>query len=117
MAADTSTSTTTAGVFSVERWLEVILWSSYTDNFREQGYVNYDTCVNLSEKTVHAVVSNRAHHTVWVLMDRIKELRKFREKDAVKILWVSTRNKCTVCMKGILLSTAFSAPLLYTLDI
>ena len=109
MAADISS---TAGGFSVEKWLEVILWSDYTDAFRARGYVNYERCANLSGKDVHAVVGN--HGFAWALMDRVKELRKLSEKDAAEILRVSTRNKCTVCMKGILhvLLTAFSAPLL-----
>ena len=99
-----ASSTTTAGGFSVEKWLEVVNCSQYTVVFNARGYVNYETCASLSEEDVRAVVNN---HPTVKLMNRVKELRKLSEKDAAEILWVSTRNKCTVCMKGILLPTAF----------
>ena len=108
MAADTS-STTTAGGFSVEKWLEVVNYSKYTVAFNVRGYVNYETCASLSDEDVRAVVSPWDNHVR--LMNRVKELSKLSEKAAAEILWVSNRNKCTVCMKGILLPTAFSGPL------
>ena len=104
MAADTG-STTAAGGFSVEKWLEVVNYSKYTVAFNVRGYVNYETCASLSEEDVRAVVNPRNNHVR--LMNRVKELRKLSEKAAAEILWVSNRNKCTVCMKGILLPTAF----------
>ena len=98
-AADTSSSTsTTAGGFSFGRWLKIVFWSSYTAAFRDRGYVTYERCASLSEEDVRAVVGNHPH--TWVLMDRVNELRRLSEEDTVKILWVSTRHKCTVCMNA-----------------
>ena len=98
-AADTrlaSTSSTTAGGFSLERWLNIVFWSDYTAGFRARGYVTYERCANLSEKDVRAVVDN---HPLWAkLMHRVEDLRRLSEEDTAKILWVSTRHKCTVCM-------------------
>ena len=88
MAADSS--------FNVQRWLKAIGASSYTAALTGHGYVNYERCVNLSEEDVRAVVNNDDH--VRLLMNRVKELRQFTEEDAVKLLSVSTRNKCTVCI-------------------
>ena len=93
-AADTSS--TTAGGFSLERWLKIVLWSNCAAAFRDRGYVTYERCASLSEKDVRAVVDNHPH--AWVLMNRVNELRRLSEEDTVKILWVSTRHKCTVCM-------------------
>ena len=89
MAADSS--------FNVQRWLGIVGFFSHTAAaLTGHGYVNYERCVNLSEEDVRAVVKN--DYDVRVLMDRIKELRQFTEEDAVKLLSVSTRNKCTVCI-------------------
>ena len=93
MAADTTKST---GSFNVEKWLKAAGFSSYTTDFTGHGHVNYERCVNLSEEDARAVVDNEDH--VWLLMNRVKELRKLSEEDAVKLLSVSTRNKCTVCV-------------------
>ena len=93
-AADTSTSSTTAGGFSLERWLNIVYWSDYTAAFRARGYVTFERCASLSEKQVRAVVDNHPH--AWVLMHRVEDLRRLSEEDTAKILWVST--ECTVCM-------------------
>ena len=99
MAADSS--------FNVQRWLKAIGASSYTAALTGHGYVNYERCVNLSEEDVRAVVKN--DNDVRLLMNRVKELRQFTEEDAVKLLSVSTRNKCTVCI-----GSCFFGPLLCT---
>ena len=89
MAADSS--------FNVQRWLKVAGFLSRTAAaLTGHGYVNYERCVNLSEEDVRAVV--KSDNDVRVLMNRVKELRQFTEEDAVKLLSVSTRNKCTVCI-------------------
>ena len=82
--------------FNVQRWLKAIGASSYTAALTGHGYVNYERCVNLSEEDVRAVV--KSDYNVRWLMDRIKELRQFTEEDVVKLVSVSTRNKCTVCI-------------------
>ena len=90
MAADTSTSTGSFS-FTVDRWLKVIGFPSRVTAFTASGHVNYESCINLSEDDVRSVgVKN--DNSVQVLMDRVKELRKLSEEDAVKLLWVSTRN-------------------------
>ena len=97
MAADTSTTT---GSFNLERWLKVIEASHYTAAFTGHGLVSYERCINISEDDARAVGMND-DDDVRLLMDRIKELRKLSEEDAVKLLSVSTRNKCTVCTERI----------------
>ena len=92
MAADT----TTTGSFNLERWLKAIDLSEYTAAFTGHGLVSYERCINISEDDLRAVGVNDDTY-VRFLMDRIKELRKLSEEDAVKLLSVSTRNKCTVC--------------------
>ena len=90
MATDSSTS------FNTERWLKAAGASDYTSDFTGHGYVTYERCVNLSEDDIRAVADNDTH--VRLLMDRVKDLRQFTKEDAVKLLSVSTRNKCTVCI-------------------
>lgn len=85
------------GGFSVERWLKIVSWPRYTAAFRARGYVTYERCANLSEKDVRAAVDNNDLAMVK-LMDRVEDLRRLSEEDTVKILWVSTRHKCTICM-------------------
>ena len=94
MAADSSTSLGTS--FNVERWLKATGVSLYAADFTGHGYVTYERCVNLSEDDLRAIVNNDRH--VRMLMQRVKDLRQFTEEDAVKLLSVSTRNKCTVCI-------------------
>ena len=93
MAADTSTTT---GSFNLERWLKAIGLSEYTAAFTGHGLVSYERFINISEDDLRVVGVNNDDH-IRFLMDRIKELRKLSEEDAVKLLSVSTRNKCTVC--------------------
>ena len=93
MAADTSATT---GSFNLERWLKAIGASHYTAAFTGHGLVSYERCINISEDDLRAVGVND-DTDVW--MDRVKELRKLSEEDAVKLLSVSIRNKCTVCIK------------------
>ena len=93
MATDTSTTT---GSFNLESWLKAIRASDYTAAFTGHGLVSYERCINLSEDDLRAVGVND-DTDVRFLMDRIKELRKLSEEDAVKLLSVSTRNKFTVC--------------------
>ena len=90
MAADTSTSTGSFS-FSVDRWLKAVGASEYRTAFTISGHVNYGSCINLSEEELRAVGVEDDDH-VRVLMNRVKELRKLSEEDAVKLLWVSTRN-------------------------
>ena len=90
MATDSSTN------FNTERWLKAAGASDYTADFTGHGYVTYERCVNLSEDDLRAVADNDNH--VRLLMNRVKTLRQFTEEDAVKLLLVSTRNKCTVCI-------------------
>ena len=86
--ADTSTGSFS---FSVDRWLKAVGFSDYVTAFTTNGHVNYGSCINLSEEDVRAVgVKNNTD--VKRLMARVKELRKLSEEDAVKLLWVSTRN-------------------------
>ena len=92
MAADTSTTT---GSFNLERWLKAIGTSHYTAAFTGHGLVSYERCINISEDDLRTVGVNDTD--VRFLMDRMKELRKLSEEDAVKLLSVSTRNKFTVC--------------------
>ena len=99
MAADSS--------FNVQRWLKAVGFSSYTAAFTGHGYVNYERCINFFEEDVRAVVNNE--WDVVRLMKRVKELRKFTEEDAVKLLSVSICNKCTLCI-----GSCFFGPLLYT---
>ena len=87
MATDTSTGSAT---FNVERWLRGIGFSFYTTDFTDHGYVTYERCINLSEADLRAVENNSGN--VRLFMNRVKELRKFTEEDAVKLLSVSTRN-------------------------
>ena len=54
MAADTTGSFS----FSVDRWLKAVGLSSYTTAFTTSGYVNYGSCINLSEEDVRAVGVN-----------------------------------------------------------
>ena len=96
MAADTSTTT---GNFNLERWLKVANFPEHTAAFTSHGLVSYERCINLSEDDLRAVGVNKDNHVE--LMSRVKELRKLSEEDAVKLLSVSTRNKCTVCVKWI----------------
>ena len=98
MATDTSTVSAT---FNVERWLRGIGFSFYTTDFTDHGYVTYERCINLSEDDLRAVENSRNSDSrnVRLFMNRVKELRKLSENDAVKLLWVSTRNYCTVCIK------------------
>ena len=87
MAADTSTSTG----FTVDRWLKAAGFPSYVTAFTTSGHVNYGSCINLSEEELRAVgVMN--DDDVRRLMNRVRYLRKVSEEDAVKLLWVSTRN-------------------------
>ena len=95
MAADTSTTT---GSFNLERWLKVTDFPECTAAFTGHGLVSYERCINLSEDDLRAVGVNDDDH-VRLLMDRVKELRKLSQEDVVKLLSVSTRNKCTVCIK------------------
>ena len=88
MAADSS--------FNAQRWLKAAGFLSYTAAaLTGHGYVNYERCINISEDARAVVKSDRS---VWLLMNRIKELRQFTVEDAVKLLSVSTHNKCTVCI-------------------
>ena len=90
MAADTSTSTGSFS-FTVGRWLKAVGLSRYTTAFTTSRHVNYGSCINLSKEDVRAVgVKNDTD--VQRLMARVKELRKLSEEEAVKLLWVSTRN-------------------------
>ena len=98
MAADTSTSTGSFS-FTVDRWLKAVNFPEYTTAFTTNGHVNYGSCINLSEEDVRAVGVEDEDH-VRLLMRRVKELRKLSEEDAVKLLWVSTCNYYTVCIKG-----------------
>ena len=91
MAAGTSTSTTGSFSFSVDRWLKAVDFSDYVTAFTTSGHVNYGSCINLSEEDVRAV-GVKDDDDVRVLMDRVKELRKLSEEDAVKLLSVSTRD-------------------------
>ena len=94
MAADSGNSAS----FNVQQWSKAVGLSSYTAaTLTGHGYVNYERCVNLSEEDVRAVVVD-SDSNILVLMNRVKELRQFTEEDAVKLLSVSTRNKCTVCI-------------------
>ena len=95
MAADTSI---TAGSFNLERWLKLIEFPEYTAAFTGHGLVSYERCVNISEDDARAVGVNN-DRDVQSLMNRVKDLRKLSEEDAVKLLSVSIRNKCTVCIK------------------
>ena len=95
MAADTST---TAGSFNLERWLKSIEFPEYTAAFTGHGLVSYERCVNISEDDLRAVGVNNDDH-VELLMNRVKELRKLSKEDVVKLLSVSIRNKCTVCIE------------------
>ena len=95
MAANTSTSTTTTtGSFNLKHWLKAIGASRYTAAFTGHGIVSYERCINLSEDDLQAVGVN----DVRFMMDRVKELRKLSEEDAMKLLSVSTRNKYTVSL-------------------
>ena len=94
MAADTSTTT---GSFNLERWLKAIGASHYTAAFTGHGLVSYERCINISEDDLRAVGVND-DNDVRVFMDRVKELRKLSEEDAVKLLSVGTRNKCKYCV-------------------
>ena len=90
MAADTSTSTGSFS-FTVDRWLKAVGFSDYATAFTNSGHVDYGSCISLSEEDVRAVgVKN--DNDVRLLMRRVKELKKLSEEDAVKLLWVSTRN-------------------------
>ena len=85
------------GSFNIQRWLKAIGAPSHiAAAFTGHGYVNYERCINLSEEDVRAVVSDDSN--VRFMMNRVNELRQFTEEDAVKLLSVSTRNKCTVCI-------------------
>ena len=108
MAADTTS--TGSFSFAVDRWLKAVGFSDYVTAFITSGHVNYGSIVNLSEEDVRAV-GVKDDNDVRLLMNRAKDLRKFSEEDAVKLLWVSTCNKCTVCVKGI--CGSFSGPKLY----
>ena len=90
MAADTSTSTGSFS-FSVDRWLKAVGLSRYTTAITTNGHVDYGSCINLSEEDVRAE-GVKDDNDVRVFMNRVKELRKLSEEDAVKLLWVSTRN-------------------------
>ena len=103
-------STTCSSSFSVDRWLKAVGYSMYTTAFATSGHVNYGSCINLSEKDVRAV-GVKDDTDVRVLTKRVKELRKLSEEDAVKLLSVGTRNKCTVCSKGN--CGSFSCPILH----
>ena len=96
MAADTTGTCN----FNLELWLKVADFPEHTAAFTSHGLVSYEKCINLSEDDLRAVGVNNDVH-VELLMDRVKELRKLSEEDAVKLLSVSTRNKCTVCIKWI----------------
>ena len=90
MAADTSNSTGSFS-FTVDRWLKAAGFPSYVTAFTTSGHVNYGSCINLSEEELRAVgVKN--DDDVRRLMNRVRYLRKVSEEDAVKLLWVSTRN-------------------------
>ena len=71
--------------------MKAVDFPEYTTAFTTSGHVNYGSCINLSEEDVRAVGVEDDNH-VRLLMKRVKELRKFSEEDAVKLLWVSTRN-------------------------
>ena len=91
MAANAST----AGGFDVARWLKAVGLSEYSAALRARGYVDYEGCVNLSEEDIRAVVGvndSDDHDDVWRLTERVKDLSKLSEEDAVKLLSVSTRN-------------------------
>ena len=92
-----ATSTANASGFSVERWLKAIGLSMYTTAFTTHGHVNYERCLNLSEEDIRALVgvtkdTSTSHGNVLGrLVNRVKELRKLSEEDAVKLLVVSTQ--------------------------
>ena len=87
MAANAST----GGGFDVARWLKALGYSQYSAALRARGYVDYERCVNLSEEDIRAVGVNDSDD-VWRLTERVKDLSKLSEEDAVKLLSVSTRN-------------------------
>ena len=90
-----ATHISTAGGFEVARWLKAAGLSEYTAALRARGYVDYERCVNLSEEDIRAVVGvndSDDHDDVWRLTERVKDLSKLSEEDAVKLLSVSTRN-------------------------
>ena len=71
--------------------MKAVGFSSYTTAFITSGHVSYGSIINLSEEELRAVgVKNDTD--VQVLMDRVEELRKLSEEDAVKLLWVSNCN-------------------------
>ena len=88
MAANAST----AGGFDVARWLKAVAYPQYSAAFHARGYVDYERCVNLSEEDIRAVVGVNNSDDVWRLMERVKDLSKLSEEDAVKLLSVSTHN-------------------------
>ena len=71
--------------------------SRYTTAFTTHGYVNYGSCINLSEEDLRAVGVKNDDHVRW-LMNRAKELRNLSEEDAVKVLSVNTRNYSVLCV-------------------
>ena len=71
--------------------------SRYTTAFTTNGYVNFGSCINLSEEDLRAVGVKNDDHVRW-LMNRVKELRNLSEEDAVKILSVNTRNYSVLCV-------------------
>ena len=95
MAANASTSTGTTASFSVG-WLKAIEFSDYITAFTIHGHVNYESCINLSEKVLRAVGVKNDNH-VRLLMNRVKDLRKLSEEDAVKLLSVSTCYYSVLC--------------------
>ena len=101
---------TSTGSF-VDRWLKAVGFSDYVTAFTTSGHVNYGSIVNLSEEDVRAV-GVKDDTDVLLLVNRVNVLRKLSEEEAAKLLWVSTCNKCTVCVKGI--CGSFSGPKLYT---
>ena len=92
MTADSTSSTS----FNVEHWLKGTGASSFIADFTGHGYVTYERCVNLSEDDLRAIWNN--DRFVRMMIQRVKDLGKFTEEDTVKLLSVSTRNKCTVCI-------------------
>ena len=98
MATSFHTADISTGSFNVEHWLKAAQFPQYTAAFTGHGLVSYERCVNISEDDLRAVGVND-DVKVQLLMYRVKELRKLSEEDAVKLLSVSTRNKCTVCIE------------------
>ena len=80
--------TNSSNSFNVQQWSKAVALSSrIAAALTGHGYVNFESCVNLSEGDARAIVKNDS--AVQYLMHRVKELGKFNEEDAVKLLSVS----------------------------